>query len=50
MVLPDYESYSQELAAVAPPFGFFAAAPRPATSVDTRLAAAAEEARLSLVG
>jgi hypothetical protein len=47
--VPDYESYRQELAAVAPAFGFFAAAPRPAASADARLAAAVEEARLSLV-
>jgi hypothetical protein len=46
---PDYESYRQDLAAVAPAFGFFAAAPRPAANIEAWLPAAAEEARLSLV-
>jgi hypothetical protein len=41
---PDYDSYRQELEAVAPAFGFFASAPRPAAD-----ARPAEEARLSLV-
>jgi hypothetical protein len=43
---PDYDSYRQELEAVAPAFGFFASAPRPAAGAEAR---PAEEARLSLV-
>ena len=44
---PDYESYRRELEAVAPAFGFFAAAPRPAAGAQARRGT--EEARLSLV-
>jgi uncharacterized protein YneF (UPF0154 family) len=47
---PEFESYRAELAAVAPAFGFFAGAPQTAPSADARPTAAAEEARLSLVG
>jgi hypothetical protein len=43
---PDYESYRQELEAVAPEFGFFATAPRAAAGAPAR---PADEARLSLV-
>ncbi len=43
---PDYESYRQELEAVAPEFGFFATAPRPVGDAEAR---PAEEPRLSLV-
>lgn len=46
---PDYEFYRRELETVEPGFGFFAGAPRPASGVQARLAAAAEDARLSLV-
>jgi len=46
---PDYESYRRELEMVAPAFGFFAAAARPTAFAEARIAAA-EEARLSLVG
>ena len=46
---PDYESYRRELEAVAPAFGFFATAPRPAAGAEARPAAPAEHARLSLV-
>ena len=46
---PDYEAYRQELEAVAPAFGFFATAPRPAAGVEAKPAAPAEQARLSLV-
>jgi hypothetical protein len=45
----DYESYRQELAAVAPAFGFFATAPRPAAGAEAKRGAA-DEPRLSLVG
>jgi Co/Zn/Cd efflux system component len=44
---PDYESYRRELEAVAPAFGFFAAAPRPAAGAQARRGT--EEVRLSLV-
>jgi hypothetical protein len=43
---PDYEFYRQELETVAPAFGFFTTAPRPASGAEAR---PAEEARLSLV-
>jgi len=43
---PDYESYRQELEAVAPEFGFFATAPQPVGGAEAGLA---EEPRLSLV-
>ena len=43
---PDYESYRQELEAVAPDFGFFATAPRRVSSAETKPAG---EPRLSLV-
>ena len=43
----DYESYRQELESVAPAFGFFATAPRPAAGPEAKPAAV--EARLSLV-
>jgi hypothetical protein len=44
---PEYESYRRELDAVAPAFGFFATAPRPAAGPEAKPAAV--EARLSLV-
>jgi hypothetical protein len=49
---PDYDSYRQELVAVAPAFGFFASAPRPASGAEAKHDAAAEtrEPRLSIVG
>jgi len=43
---PDYESYRQELEAVAPEFGFFATASRQVGDAEAR---PAEEPRLSLV-
>jgi hypothetical protein len=43
---PDYESYRQELEAVAPDFGFFATAPRGVSGAEARPAG---EPRLSLV-
>lgn len=43
---PDYESYRQELEAVAPDFGFFATAPRRVSGVEAKPAG---EPRLSLV-
>jgi hypothetical protein len=47
---PEYEAYREELAAVAPAFGFFAAAPQPATGADARPTDPAEKAPLALVG
>ena len=43
---PDYDSYREELEAVAPAFGFFASAPRAPTAAEAR---PTEEPRLSLV-
>jgi hypothetical protein len=39
---PDYEDYRQALEAVAPTFGFFAGAPPPTASLETRFPVAAE--------
>jgi hypothetical protein len=47
---PEYEAYREELAAVAPAFGFFAAAPQPATGADARPTDPAEKAPLALAG
>lgn len=46
---PDYEAYRRELETVTPAFGFFAAAPRPASGTEPPPVRPAEDVRLSIV-